>query len=124
VFTVRFVRQIQHIYDNTTTEFSPVGYLPANNRDIWAKVRQEAADVASSYLWHASRKDYALLHDSVRNRRVLDALETCAFVVSLDSEKPEGHVDFSRAAWHGGITGREMGSRWCAAYLTPPAPVR
>ena len=51
------------------------------------------------------------------NRQVLDALETCAFVVSLDSEKPEGPVDFSRAAWHGGITGSQMGSRWSATHL-------
>ena len=43
---------------------------------------------------------------------MLDVLETSAFVVSLDSEKPEGHVEFSRAAWHGGITGEQLGSRW------------
>ena len=53
-----------------------------------------------------------MLTESARNRAVLDALESSAFVVSLDAEKPEGPVDFSRAAWHGGAAGGQMGSRW------------
>lgn len=53
-----------------------------------------------------------MLAESPRNRAVLDALESSAFIVSLDTEKPEGPVSFSRAAWHGGVTGGQMGSRW------------
>jgi hypothetical protein len=125
ILSSRFFRQIQHIYDNTSSEFAPVGYLPANNRDAWAKVRQGMIYVVSSYLQYPRCKDYALLHDSVRNRQVLDALESCAFVVSLDSEKPEGPVEFSRSAWHGGVAGGQMGSRWCATYWArqPRPPV-
>lgn len=87
-------RQIQYIYDNSSSSaYPPVGYLPANNRDAWAK-------------------DYALLSESAQNRTVLHALESSAFVVSLDSESPEGMEAFSRAAWHGGVRGGQMGSRW------------
>ncbi|KAF8311452.1 carnitine acetyl transferase [Clavulina sp. PMI_390] len=91
--TAELEKQVQYIYDNTTAEFPPVGYLPSNNRDVWAK-------------------DYALLYEAPRNRAVLEAIESSAFVVSLDTEKPESHVDFSKAAWHGGVKGGQLGSRW------------
>ncbi|KAF8329449.1 acyltransferase ChoActase/COT/CPT [Cantharellus anzutake] len=78
--TAEWERQIQHIYDNSMTEYPPVGILTSNNRDTWAK-------------------DYDLLSASERNKRILNEIESSAFVVCLDSEKPE-------------TDGGELGNRW------------
>jgi carnitine O-acetyltransferase len=32
--------------------------------------------------------------------------------VCLDSGRPEGPVELSRASWHGGVKGEELGNRW------------
>ena len=85
---------MQYIYDNTLEAYPSVGFLPANDRDSWTK-------------------DYAsLLQASPANSAALGAIQRASFVVCLDSDKPEGPLDFARAAWHGGVHGDEMGTRW------------
>ncbi|KAJ3328249.1 Carnitine O-acetyltransferase mitochondrial [Blyttiomyces sp. JEL0837] len=61
----------------------PVGALTTENRDVWAKVRED------------------LLAISPINGKSLDAIETAAFVVCLDDTKPVTYDDVSRACWTG-----------------------
>jgi len=70
-----------------------VGTLTSLDRDAWAK-------------------DYATLAQDLHNGAVLREIHSAAFVVSLDTEKPENVVDFSRALWHGGVKGDMLGNRW------------
>ncbi|KAJ2821245.1 Carnitine O-acetyltransferase mitochondrial [Coemansia furcata] len=65
----------------------PVGLLTADNRDAWAENRRLLIDAG--------------------NAAVLDAIESSAFVVALESSRPVTRVEFSHAIWHG--DGR---SRW------------
>ncbi|KAF8967724.1 carnitine acetyl transferase [Flammula alnicola] len=82
--TQEIEKQIQHIYDNTLQEYPGVGVLAASNRDVWAK-------------------DYAELASKPHNSKILEAIHSSAFVVALDSSRPEGFIPHSRALWHGDI---------------------
>ncbi|KAJ7117643.1 acyltransferase ChoActase/COT/CPT [Mycena epipterygia] len=76
--------QIQHIYDNSEGEYPGVGVLSASNRDVWAK-------------------DYTELSSSPHNAAILQAIQSAAFTISLDSSSPIGPVHHSRALWHGDV---------------------
>ncbi|KAF8603875.1 carnitine acetyl transferase [Ceratobasidium sp. AG-I] len=86
-------RQFEYIYENSKEKALGVGVLTSNNRDTWAK-------------------DYAALREVQGNTEILREIESCAFIVCLDTGRPEGIVDFSRATWHGGVNGEELGNRW------------
>ncbi|KDQ16150.1 hypothetical protein BOTBODRAFT_65067 [Botryobasidium botryosum FD-172 SS1] len=91
--TAELEQQIQHIYDNTTREYPAVGVLTASNRDVWTK-------------------DYGLLRESKENDAILKALHSSALIVCLDTEQPSSKVEFSKAIWHGGVEGGQLGNRW------------
>lgn len=62
-------------------------------------------------------KDYDLLSESQRNINILKEIHGSAFVVCLDSEQPESLEDLSKACWHGGVEGAELGNRWYVDYI-------
>ncbi|KAJ2347470.1 Carnitine O-acetyltransferase mitochondrial [Coemansia sp. RSA 2618] len=66
----------------------PVGILTADSRDSWARNRR-------------------LLLETPENAHVLQAIESSAFVVALEPDRPVTREEFSRAVWHG--SGR---NRW------------
>ncbi|CAL1714125.1 unnamed protein product [Somion occarium] len=78
-------RQLQHISDNTASEYPGVGVLTASNRDVWAK-------------------DYANLISDPQNASIVEQIQSAAFVLSLDIEQPTDLVSYSRALWHGSVT--------------------
>ncbi|KAF9563145.1 acyltransferase ChoActase/COT/CPT [Agrocybe pediades] len=84
--TQEIEKQIQHIYDNTLEEYPGVGVLSTSNRDVWAK-------------------DYAELESSPNNAKILEAINSSAFVVALDSSRPKDPIHHSRALWHGDVIG-------------------
>ncbi|PPQ62888.1 hypothetical protein CVT24_006286 [Panaeolus cyanescens] len=89
-------RQIQHIYDTTTQEYPGVGVLTASNRDVWTK-------------------DYDELRSNPHNAHILDTIESSAFIIALDSSRPQDPIHHSRALWHGDvINGVPVGlrNRW------------
>ena len=53
-----------------------------------------------------------MLSKSKRNEDIVNEIASSAFIVCLDSGRPETDVDFSRASWHGGVEGEELGNRW------------
>ncbi|KAJ1773561.1 Carnitine O-acetyltransferase mitochondrial [Coemansia sp. RSA 1813] len=67
----------------------PVGILTADNRDSWTDSRK------------------VLLQASSVNAATLDAIESSAFLISLERDAPVTREELSRAIWHG--NGR---SRW------------
>ncbi|KAJ3516936.1 hypothetical protein NLJ89_g804 [Agrocybe chaxingu] len=79
-------KQIQHIYDNTLQEYPGVGVLSASNRDIWAK-------------------DYAELASQGQNANIIEAIQSSAFIISLEDFRPKDSVQHSRGLWHGDVTG-------------------
>ncbi|KZP09879.1 acyltransferase ChoActase/COT/CPT [Athelia psychrophila] len=90
-------RAFQHIYDNAA-DGPPVGLLPTQNRDVWAAA-------------------YPLLTASPANADIMHTIHSAAFCVSLDAAHPpdaDPHqpVNFSRALWHGGKSGKALGNRW------------
>jgi len=78
-------KQLQYIVDNTTREYPAVPLLTASNRDVWAK-------------------DYATLAEDPQNDIVLEAIQSAAFVICLDTEKPETFLEKSHDLWHGAVT--------------------
>ncbi|KAJ6581882.1 carnitine acetyl transferase [Mycena capillaripes] len=78
-------KQIQHILDNSDGEYPGVGVLSASNRDIWAK-------------------DYTELASSPHNAAILQAIQSAAFTISLDSSSPITPKHHSRALWHGDVS--------------------
>ncbi|EJU03720.1 carnitine acetyl transferase [Dacryopinax primogenitus] len=86
-------RQFQHIYTHMTADGPAVGILGGNDRDTWSS-------------------DYERLSLSPSNASLLHALQSAAFVVCLDTERPESIIDFSRACWHAGTSGVSWGNRW------------
>ncbi|KAF8909292.1 acyltransferase ChoActase/COT/CPT [Gymnopilus junonius] len=84
--TSEIEKQIQHIYENTLQEYPGVGVLSASDRDIWAK-------------------DYAELEKSSVNSKILEAIHSSAFVISLESSQPRDPIHHSRALWHGDVIG-------------------
>ncbi|KZP01532.1 acyltransferase ChoActase/COT/CPT [Calocera viscosa TUFC12733] len=86
-------RQIQYVYDNATADGPGVGVLSGNDRDSWAV-------------------DYERLSLDPQNAAVLRAIESAAFLICLDTERPEGIIDFSRACWHAGTSGISWANRW------------
>ncbi|KAF7356361.1 Carnitine acetyl transferase [Mycena venus] len=78
-------KQIQHIVDNSDGEYPGVGVLSSNNRDAWAK-------------------DYTELASSPHNAAILQAIQSAAFTISLDSSSPTTPVHHSRALWHGDVS--------------------
>ncbi|EJD41190.1 acyltransferase ChoActase/COT/CPT [Auricularia subglabra TFB-10046 SS5] len=83
-----------HIYALAAKRDWPeVGILTASNRDVWAK-------------------DYARLKNNYSNNALIRDIQSAAFVVCLDEDKPEGPIDFSRALWHGGKDGKGLENRW------------
>ncbi|KAI8323117.1 acyltransferase ChoActase/COT/CPT [Martensiomyces pterosporus] len=66
----------------------PVGILTADNRDSWSENRK-------------------LLLMSPENAKVLDEIESSAFLLSLEKDRPITREEFSHATWHG--SGR---NRW------------
>lgn len=95
-------RQIQHIVDNTTREYPGVGILTASNRDVWAQVPQ-------SHTWlrtHTNKhfQDYKHLRSDPHNSEIIDTIESSAFLMCLDVEKPTDVIDFSRSLWHGAVS--------------------
>ncbi|KDQ10704.1 hypothetical protein BOTBODRAFT_57909 [Botryobasidium botryosum FD-172 SS1] len=91
--TAELEHQIRYIYDNTRGEYAPVGLLSASDRDTWAK-------------------DYAHLISDGDNGAIVQALQSCAFIVCLDSEKPRDQVELSKACCHGGKDARGLRNRW------------
>jgi carnitine O-acetyltransferase len=77
-------RQLAHIVAHSPADGAPpaVGTLTTNNRDVWAR-------------------DYAALAADARNRTVLQAIHSAAFVLVLDATQPTDIVAHSRALWHG-----------------------
>ena len=76
-------RQLDHIYSVAISSEFPVGSLTTEQRDIWTEVRQE------------------LLQISKRNQHSLNDIETAAFVVCLDEDKPISKEEHSVSCWHG-----------------------
>ncbi|KAL8279314.1 hypothetical protein RQP46_008351 [Phenoliferia psychrophenolica] len=83
--------------DIGTSKTPSVGIFTGVNRDLWADARAQ------------------LVSDSPTNTATLRAIETSAFVISLDESSPEpskdaaGLADFSKRIWHGEEQG---GNRW------------
>lgn len=50
-----------------------------------------------------SSQDYAELASSAHNSKILQELHSAAFVLSLETSRPSGPVQHSRALWHGDI---------------------
>ncbi|KZT43438.1 carnitine acetyl transferase [Sistotremastrum suecicum HHB10207 ss-3] len=92
--TAQLKQQFQYIIDHTSQNYPDIGVFTAWNRDEWANA-------------------YAELISDSHNEEILREIHRSAFVVCLDSGKPEGIIDFSRALWHGGVHGEELGNRWC-----------
>ncbi|QRV74305.1 carnitine O-acetyltransferase [Ceratobasidium sp. AG-Ba] len=86
-------KQFAYIYENSKDPAPGVGVLSSNNRDVWAK-------------------DYDSLREVPQNVSILKEIESCAFIVCLDTGCPEDPIEFSRASWHGGARGEELGNRW------------
>ncbi|KZT59418.1 acyltransferase ChoActase/COT/CPT [Calocera cornea HHB12733] len=86
-------RQIKYVYEHATEDGPSVGILSGNDRDTWAA-------------------DYARLSQSPQNASLLHALESAAFLLCLDTETPGDIIDFSRACWHAGMSGKSWGNRW------------
>ncbi|PPQ91497.1 hypothetical protein CVT25_013754 [Psilocybe cyanescens] len=84
--TSEIEKQIQYIYENTLEEYPGVGVLSASNRDVWAK-------------------DYAELQSQPYNSRILEEINSSAFVISLESSLPKDPIHHSRALWHGDVIG-------------------
>ncbi|TFL05165.1 carnitine acetyl transferase [Pterulicium gracile] len=82
--TEEIERQFQHIYDHSEGAYPGVGVMTANNRDTWAK-------------------DYTELAKSDKNRDNLHAIQSAAFSISLDTQKPEDPASFSKSLWHGEV---------------------
>ncbi|KAJ7231911.1 hypothetical protein B0H12DRAFT_1146150, partial [Mycena haematopus] len=80
-----FQQQIQHIVDNSDGEYPGVGVLTANNRDVWAN-------------------DYTELASSPHNAAILQAIQSAAFTISLDSSSPITPEQHSRDLWHGNVS--------------------
>ncbi|KAG5340287.1 hypothetical protein C0989_002303 [Termitomyces sp. Mn162] len=77
--------QIRYIYENSNGTYPGVGVLTASNRDVWAK-------------------DYGTLASSAHNAEILTAIQSAAFVISLEAYKPSTSLEHSRALWHGSVT--------------------
>ncbi|KAF8693090.1 carnitine choline acetyltransferase family, partial [Rhizoctonia solani] len=86
-------KQFDYIYQHSEEPTSGVGILTSNNRDVWAK-------------------DYQALREIPANAEILREIESCAFIVCLDKGRPQGPAELSRASWHGGLKGEELGNRW------------
>ncbi|KAJ7698930.1 acyltransferase ChoActase/COT/CPT [Mycena rosella] len=84
VSTYELSQQMKYIYENSEGEYPGVGVLTASNRDVWAK-------------------DYAELASSPHNAAILQAIQSAAFTISLDSSAPLSPVHHSRALWHGDV---------------------
>ncbi|KAH6916065.1 carnitine acetyl transferase [Coprinopsis sp. MPI-PUGE-AT-0042] len=84
--TEDLAHQIQHIYDNTLQEYPGVGVLTASNRDVWAK-------------------DYKELAQSPANAKIIEEIQSSAFVISLEESLPKDPVQHSRYLWHGEVVG-------------------
>ncbi|KAF9531679.1 acyltransferase ChoActase/COT/CPT [Crepidotus variabilis] len=82
--TQEIERQLQLVVDNTTRTYPGVGVLAASNRDVWSR-------------------DYTELSSNPTNTKILEAIHSSAFVVSLESSRPSDPVHHSRALWHGDI---------------------
>jgi len=54
---------------------------------------------------HEFFKDYAELESSPYNSKILEAINSSAFIVALDSSHPKDPVHHSRALWHGDVVG-------------------
>ncbi|KAG6821483.1 hypothetical protein H0H93_010207 [Arthromyces matolae] len=83
--TAEFEKQIRYIYENSDGEYPGVGVLTASNRDVWAK-------------------DYKILSESGHNAQILSAIQSAAFVISLEGYNPATPIEHSRALWHGSVT--------------------
>ncbi|KNZ74591.1 Carnitine O-acetyltransferase, mitochondrial [Termitomyces sp. J132] len=83
--TAEFEKQIRYIYENSNGTYPGVGVLTASNRDVWAK-------------------DYGTLASSAHNAEILTAIQSAAFVISLEAYKPSTSLEHSRALWHGSVT--------------------
>ncbi|QRW17279.1 carnitine O-acetyltransferase [Rhizoctonia solani] len=86
-------KQFDYIYQHSEEPTPGVGVLTSNNRDVWAK-------------------DYQALREIPANAEILREIESCAFIVCLDKGRPQGPAELSRASWHGGLKGEELGNRW------------
>ncbi|KAG6865140.1 hypothetical protein C0991_004877 [Blastosporella zonata] len=82
--TAEFEKQINYIYENSSSAYPGVGILTASNRDVWAK-------------------DYGTLASSAHNAEILSAIQSAAFVISLEAYNPATRVQHSRALWHGSV---------------------
>ncbi|KAG6902596.1 hypothetical protein C0995_014603 [Termitomyces sp. Mi166 len=77
-------RQIRYIYENSNGAYPGVGVLTASNRDVWAK-------------------DYGTLASSAQNTKILTAIQSAAFVISLEPYSPSTSEEHSRALWYGSV---------------------
>ncbi|KAJ7464634.1 carnitine acetyl transferase [Mycena latifolia] len=77
--------QLRHICENSEGEYPGVGVLAASNRDVWAQ-------------------DYTELASSPHNAAILQAIQSAAFTISLDSSLPLTPEQHSRTLWHGDVS--------------------
>ncbi|KAG6890020.1 hypothetical protein C0992_003365 [Termitomyces sp. T32_za158] len=77
-------RKIRYIYENSNNAYPGVGVLTASNRDVWAK-------------------DYGTLTSSAHNTEILTAIQSAAFIISLEAFSPSNPLEHSRALWHGSV---------------------
>ncbi|KAJ7017717.1 acyltransferase ChoActase/COT/CPT [Mycena alexandri] len=88
--------QLQYIVEKSDGDHPGVGVLTASNRDVWAK-------------------DYTELASSPHNTAILQAIQSAAFTISLDSSSPISAEHHSRALWHGDLSGGVplgLANRW------------
>ncbi|KAJ1659040.1 Carnitine O-acetyltransferase mitochondrial [Dispira simplex] len=76
-------RQFRAILDDTASTSPAMGVLSAGNRDQWTADREQ------------------LLAASPLNESLLKELESAAFLICLDEERPVTRDEHSRLCWHG-----------------------
>lgn len=90
--------------------WEPVNILSASHRDVWAQASTFAT--FSHLALTVGFQDYAKLVRNYKNNSFVRDIQSSAFIVCLDKDKPEDPVEFSRALWHGGPDGVGLGNRW------------
>lgn len=69
--------------DNTPRPDTPVGYLTAENRDVWANVRTKIVDTSEN------------------NAQVMKMIDSAVFCLCLDETSPDGPEDMTRNMLYG-----------------------
>lgn len=80
--------------DNTPRPDTPVGYLTAENRDVWANVRTKIVDTSEN------------------NAQVMKMIDSAVFCLCLDETSPDGPEDMTRNMLYGDAAYRWV-PHWC-----------